>query len=154
MKKPLIIFLSIFSLATIALISTSHANMFNKFKKGFYFEKYSNAEEAKAELIRLHPIGSDVGELVKTLEKAGGKKIKVATKMEVVNNNKERLFYKLVPLGDNSYKEIKLDDAAISVTVLEYKVGVINPFIWKVFIWADKNNLVVDFNVVKYYMGL
>ena len=72
MKKPLIIFLSIFSLATIALISTSHANMFNRLKKGFYFEKYSTAEEAKAELLRLHPIGSDVGELVKTLEGAGG----------------------------------------------------------------------------------
>ena len=71
MKKPLIIFLSIFSLATIALISTSHANMFNRLKKGFYFEKYSTAEEAKAELLRLHPIGSDVGELVKTLEGAG-----------------------------------------------------------------------------------
>jgi hypothetical protein len=58
---------------TLAIISTSNANanMFNRFKKGFYFEKYSTAEEAKAALLELHPIGSDVGDLIKTLERAG-----------------------------------------------------------------------------------
>jgi hypothetical protein len=58
---------------TLAIISTSNANanIFNKFKKGFYFEKYSTAEEAKAALLELHPIGSDVGDLIKTLERAG-----------------------------------------------------------------------------------
>ena len=72
---------------TLVIISTSNANanMFNKFKKGFYFEKYSTAEEAKAALLELHPIGSDVGDLIKTLERAGGKcstinKIKYDTK--------------------------------------------------------------------------
>ena len=47
--------------------------MFNKFKNGFYFEKYKTAEEAKAALLELHPIGSDVEGVVRTLEAAGGK---------------------------------------------------------------------------------
>ena len=51
-------------------IENSDANMFNKFKTGFYFEKYKTAEEAKTALLKLHPIGSDVGELVRTLERA------------------------------------------------------------------------------------
>jgi len=34
--------------------------MFNKFKKGFYFEKYKTAEEAESALLELHPIGSDI----------------------------------------------------------------------------------------------
>ena len=59
--------------STLVIISTSNANanMFNRFKKGFYFEKYSTAEEAKAALLELHPIGSDAGDLIKTLERAG-----------------------------------------------------------------------------------
>ena len=66
---------------TLVIISTSNANanMFNKFKKGFYFEKYSTADEAKAALLELHPIGSDVGELVKTLERAGAEVKKYKT---------------------------------------------------------------------------
>jgi len=47
--------------------------LINKFKSGFYFEKYKTSEEAKAALLKLHPIGSSVDELVKTLEKAGMK---------------------------------------------------------------------------------
>ena len=70
--------------------NNANANMLNKFKDGFYFEKYSTAEEAKEALLELHPIGSDVGELVKTLEGAGGKcgtidKIKYNTKPENLN---------------------------------------------------------------------
>ena len=77
-KNFIIAFTLTFTLAftltlTLVIISTSNANanMFNKFKKGFYFEKYSTAEEAKAALLELHPIGSDVGDLIKTLERAG-----------------------------------------------------------------------------------
>ena len=47
-------------------------HMFNKFKKGFYFEKYKTAEEAKTVLLKLHPIGSDIEGLVKTLERSAG----------------------------------------------------------------------------------
>lgn len=57
----------------LAATTNSNANMFNKFKKGFYFEKYKTAEEAKVALLELHPIGSGVGELIKTLEQVGVK---------------------------------------------------------------------------------
>lgn len=140
-------FTSAFTLTlTLVIISTSNANanMFNKFKKGFYFEKYSEADMARKEyykiinydkrlldarneiskkygydhyqydlknkemikelddisiltkqddeniiklrneknykndamtaLLKIHPIGSDPRELVKTLEEAGAKK--------------------------------------------------------------------------------
>jgi hypothetical protein len=56
------------------IIEDGDANMFNEFKKGFYFEKYKTAEEAKTVLLKLHPIGSDVEGLVKTLERAAGRK--------------------------------------------------------------------------------
>lgn len=65
--------ISILSLTIITNNNKAEANMFNKFKKGFYFEKYKTAEEAKTALLKLHPIGSDVADLVKTLERAGGK---------------------------------------------------------------------------------
>ncbi len=42
----------------------------NYFKTGFYFEKYDGVE-AKKELLRLHPIGSDAYELMDTVKKAG-----------------------------------------------------------------------------------
>lgn len=69
------IFLLTFLLTLFSILITvqdSNASMFNRFKKGFYFEKYKNADEAKEALLKLHPVGSDVRELVKTLERAGG----------------------------------------------------------------------------------
>jgi hypothetical protein len=67
----------LFVVSLFILIAATHnqanANMFNRFKKGFYFEKYSNPEEAKEALLKLHPIGSDVVALVRTLEMAGGR---------------------------------------------------------------------------------
>jgi hypothetical protein len=82
--------------STLVIISTSNANanIFNKFKKGFYFEKYSTAEEAKAALLELHPIGSDVGELVKTLERAGAKVKKYKTsKAEILSYPDSKVEY-------------------------------------------------------------
>jgi hypothetical protein len=37
----------------------------------FRFEKYKTAEDAKVVLLKLHPVGSSVDELVETLDKAG-----------------------------------------------------------------------------------
>lgn len=68
--KFLILFFGILT-AILPINNNANANMFNKFRDGFYFEKYDTAEEAKAALLELHPIGSDVGELVGTLEGAG-----------------------------------------------------------------------------------
>ena len=82
--------------STLVIISTSNANanMFNRFKKGFYFEKYSTAEEAKAALLELHPIGSDVEGLVKTLERAGAdvKKYKTS-KAEILSYPDSKVEY-------------------------------------------------------------
>lgn len=73
--KSLILFLAVLSLSLILSINNNaEANMFNKFKKGFYFEKYKTAEEAQKVLLELHPIGSDVGELVRTLDIAMNRK--------------------------------------------------------------------------------
>ena len=72
MKKSLIIFLiSILPLITIS--TPANANMFNKLRKGFYFEKYKTADEAKAALLEVHPVGSDIDGLVETLKNAGAR---------------------------------------------------------------------------------
>ncbi|OFW80267.1 MAG: hypothetical protein A3D15_04325 [Alphaproteobacteria bacterium RIFCSPHIGHO2_02_FULL_40_34] len=71
MKNFLILTISILALTMNTTNNNAEAKMFNKFKKGFYFEKYKTAEEAKAALLELHPIGSDVEGLVETLEGAG-----------------------------------------------------------------------------------
>lgn len=55
---------------TMFMATNSHAKFINKFKDGFYFEKYKTAEEAKTELLKRHPIGSDVEPLLETLRGA------------------------------------------------------------------------------------
>lgn len=73
-KILLTVFLSVFLFCFLSTPNQANANMFNRFKKGFYFEKYKNAKEAQKALLELHPIGSDVGELIKTLDIATGRK--------------------------------------------------------------------------------
>ena len=65
------VLLTIFLLAIS--VNQAQANMFNRFREGFYFEKYKTAEEAKAALLEMHPIGSSVESLIKTLKGAGAK---------------------------------------------------------------------------------
>ena len=69
--KSLILSLFVLFLSLTTTANNANANMFNKFKNGFYFEKYKTAEEAKAALLELHPIGSDVEGVVRTLTGAG-----------------------------------------------------------------------------------
>ena len=61
------------ALAIVIINTVIHANQnfMNRFKEGFYYEKYSNGKDAEAALLELHPIGSDVKALRKTLENAG-----------------------------------------------------------------------------------
>jgi len=49
--------------------SVAFINIYNEFK----FQKYDNGDYAKDALLIMHPIGSDVGELVKTLDIATGR---------------------------------------------------------------------------------
>ena len=54
-------------------VINANQNFSNRFKEGFYFEKYSNAKQVRAALLKLHPIGSDIEALRRSLEKAGAK---------------------------------------------------------------------------------
>lgn len=85
--------------------------MLNKFKTGFYFEKYNTAEEAKAALLKLHPIGSDVDDLVKTLERAGAYSYKPIISKKYQNNPelKRALWYKYDHITISSFFPKKWD---------------------------------------------
>ena len=127
---------------TLVIISTSNANanMFNKFKKGFYFEKYSTAEEAKAALLELHPIGSDVGELVKTLERAGAE-------VEKLNDDNYKKFYprefnKWKSKGNANHYIIKYDKAS-------YFFVILNWIEWKGNLWTNNDNKITFINFYK-----
>lgn len=158
MKNFLILILSIITLTMISN-NNAEANMFNKFKKGFYFEKYSTAEEAKAALLELHPIGSDVDALVRTLEGAEMSIIETVTKEDAIKDkSKEKYFFKIVDhlIEPNHYKSdyVKVPNSTNAVSIYEYNAGVINPLLWKIWIWYDKNNKVTELDIVKHYMGL
>ena len=57
----------------------------------FRFEKYKTAEEAKAVLLKLHPVESPVDDLVKTLEDAGAECEKINKKLFANNSKYERV---------------------------------------------------------------
>jgi len=136
MKKSLIIFLSVLSITFIAVISTSHANMFNRFKKGFYFEKYSTVEEAKEELLKLHPIGSDVDGLVKRLEEAGCKcNLMDQDKLESAKENNPKIRH------------------LTTVIHCEVSTGFMNSIVWRAGIMIVENKI-DDIGIGKEYMGL
>ena len=123
--------------STLLLVPTlvttdSHANMINKFKTGFYFEKYETPEEAKAELLKLHPIGSDVEGLVGTLEGAGAKSYKPIISEKYKNNPElhNMLWYKY------SHRTI----------------GSIFPREWDLIINFSKNKEIKNFSI-GYYQG-
>ena len=136
--KYLILFLFfVLSLSLIQPIKNANANMFNRFKKGFYFEKYSNAQEAKAELLKLHPIGSDVGELVKRLEGAG-------CDISEVSKNKLDEAKKTNP---QKYSRIdKIINCANST-------GFMNWLVWRVSVIVI-NEKIDDIGISKEYTGL
>jgi hypothetical protein len=66
-----IIFIILSMSLTIIPYNNADAIMFNKFKRGFYFEKYDDGNEAKNALLKIHPVGSDIEDLFETLRKAG-----------------------------------------------------------------------------------
>jgi hypothetical protein len=64
----------LFGLVALLITIASSAYAFNWFSKsdGFQFENYTGEQDkAKAELLKLHPIGTPVAALRNTLEKAG-----------------------------------------------------------------------------------
>ena len=141
MKKLLIIVLV--SVVSIALISTAaNANMFNRFKKGFYFEKYKTADEAKDALLDMHPIGSDVSELIKTLERAGGGCGIFETKIEdYVDKFKGKEFTskRQVTLKKNIITSFK--DHVICYYQIKMFGGFLGNYDWTVVAYPNRNDV-------------
>jgi len=97
------------AIVVVNSVINANQNFSNRFKEGFYFEKYSDAEEARAALLELHPIGSDVVALSRTLEKAGARHIP---------STKKEAFYRYIQNKDSIFDElwatrIEMDDAVI-----------------------------------------
>lgn len=139
-SKSLILFLSVLSLSLVAPINNNaEANMFNKFKKGFYFEKYKTAEEAKAALLELHPIGSDVEGLVKTLNNGGAE----ISEEDLNSYYNYRQFGKREEWWKNDMKniyKIKYDKASSFFVVLNW-------IEWTGTIQSDQNGKILDLGI-------
>lgn len=134
--KTTILFLATFFCAIFINTPTVNAKMLNKFKKGFYFEKYSTAEEAKNELLKLHPIGSDFEDVIKTLERAGAE-----AKKE--NLDGYRKFKEYDPWWEKGI-----------VKMYRFKYSKASPFFviinwleWSGTIQIDKNNKIIDIGI-------
>ena len=134
-KSLLIILFSIF---TISTTNEAQANMFNKFKKGFYFEKYKTAEEARAALLEMHPVGSDVEELLKTLEKS---KATIREK-DLSNAHKFKEYDKWWDEGVERMYVFEYDGASPFFIMINY-------LIWSGSIGMDKNGNITSLAVFK-----
>ena len=126
------VLLTIFLLAISA--NQAQANMFNRFREGFYFEKYKTAEEAKAALLEMHPIGSSVESLIKTLEGAGARAVEESEK-DLENYKK---FY------PKEYSEWKQKGNFKTYYAFYDKASpffvIINYLKWSADIWINKDN--------------
>ncbi len=116
------------------------ANIFNKFKKGFYFEKYKTSEEATTELLKLHPIGSDVDTLIKTLEGAGV----IISKRDMSNYKK---FY------PTEYEKWKKQGNVVDYSLKYDKASpffvILNWIEWRGSVWIDINNKITFISLNK-----
>ncbi len=118
-KKFLILFLSFF----LSINNNANAHMFNKFKKGFYFEKYSTTEEAEKALLKLYPIGSNANELVRTLDIAVGKE-------NIFNPEQNKLSDRISKKGNYIY--------------FEYRDFL---YEWTSTVWLNEDNTIKDISV-------
>ena len=134
-KKILTHLLTIAAILSSLLTSASpaQANIFNKFRKGFYFEKYSTVEEAKEEILKLHPIGSDADELIKTLERAG-------CKCKIIDNSKLEAAK-------------KVDQTLKNVSEVFHCENLINLVVWRISLMVAETKI-HNIGINKEYMGL
>jgi capsule polysaccharide modification protein KpsS len=119
--------------------STAEAKFMNKFKKGFYFEKYKTAEEAKSVLLEMHPVGSDVDALVKTLEEAG------ATVTEIKKESIDK-YISQVEKEQECFKGVLYYEY--------YRNEFLAPYGWTGIIIYSKQNTYLSIFVWKEYLGL
>lgn len=130
----------LFFLVPMMLITpNAQAKFINKLKDGFYFEKYKTEDEARTALLQLHPIGSDVDGLIKTLKEAGAE------------------IKKRDPSSFSRFKEYDIWWEQGTVGIYSYRYNnknLINPVKWGGGIRIDKNNRIINFGVGREYMGL
>ena len=149
------------SLIFLTSTNQAHANMFNKFREGFYFEKYNPAyfkispkvgdknraiSEARTALLELHPTGSSYENLFKTLDKAGAK----------VEYSIKRADLSLDPAREKEYFSGDISKSASTMYRYRYDTGIwlINPITWIVLVFCDDNNLITDIYLSRDYSGL
>lgn len=141
MRHFLILILSIMALSVATNNNNAEAKMFNKFKKGFYFEKYETEEEAKSALLELHPIGSDVEGLIRTLN-VGGAEI---SKEDLNSYYNYKQFGKREDWWKNSMKDIykiKYSKASPFFVILNW-------IEWDGTIQTDQDGKIVDLGIHK-----
>jgi hypothetical protein len=137
-KKNITIFVSIFCILFFQLQNNAQANMFNKFKKGFYFEKYDTAKEAQNELLRLYPIGNDVNGLIELIKDSGAILAKEITPKSYLDPKKFESWWKKDML---KIYETKYDDNGYFFTSFIDKIR------WTCVIQVDKDEKILDLKV-------
>ena len=124
------VFISNFSVQKVQAMSSR--------EKEFRFENYDNADEAKAELLRLHPIGSPVADLVKTLEGAGA--TIAAEDLSIYRNFKE--YDDWWDRGVVKMYDVKYDKASPFFVVVNYLK-------WNGSIQVDINNRIIFLGIFR-----
>jgi hypothetical protein len=96
-KIVIIIWSIIIGIIAMSLIEWTKA--YNRILPGFYFEKYKTAEKAQEALLKIHPIGSDVDDFLKSLKKIKGKYEEVKSQKDGIT----RIFYDYVEKRNISF---------------------------------------------------
>ena len=104
----------------------------------FRFEKYKTAEEAKAALLKLHPVGSSVDELALTLQKAGMTVMK-NYQFKSVNPQRDMLDQKYNYKNLYARYEWKTSFLPWSISVVQ------------IIIKYNKNNTIKEFNLTSHH---
>lgn len=119
-------------------LSDAKANIFNNFRQGFYFEKYSTAQEAKEELLKLYPIGSDSVKLIRTLEKSGA----IVTEENLEGYKKFKEYDKWWKMGVKNMYVFKYEKASPFFVILNY-------LIWNGSVQTDENGKIIFIGISK-----
>ena len=141
-KKRLSDIISYIILSIIIIIAGAiilpNINLLYKIQPGFHFEKYKTAKEAKEALLELHPIGSDVGELVKTLEGAGA----MVVEKDLTNAHKFKEYDEWWQNGVVKMYNFEYNKASPFFIILNYLK--LNGGLQ-----IDKNNKIIDFGIFR-----
>lgn len=141
MRKSKVILLSIIIAMTGVFAGSEAMEMIRKSKGEFRFEDYDSPEEARAVLLEMHPVGSSVDDLVKTLEGAGA-----TIESEIILNEKNKKIYNKSPIGAVGAASYFYNQTGFLPGLSSYKWGGGIPY--------DKDRKILAIGVSKHYMGL